>query len=137
MPLPRFQLFELEDLSWFPSAIRDLATDYLHFIQRRFDLHKPKVKLLRALEQSSQARVVDLCPGGGRADEWRRQSHVKWREQQRDHRREGAFPNLIPIGCRASTAHCSTSRPAGGREMSTWRLNGSVATLMVCSRLGQ
>jgi hypothetical protein len=66
MPLPRFQLFELEDLPWFPSAIRDLATDYLHFIERRFDLHKPVVTLLRrALEQSTLARVVDLCSGGG------------------------------------------------------------------------
>jgi len=26
MPLPRLQLFELEDLPWFPPAIRDLAT---------------------------------------------------------------------------------------------------------------
>ena len=66
MPLPRFQLFELEDLAWFPAAIRDLATDYLHFIERRFDLHKPVVTLLRrALEQSTLARVVDLCSGGG------------------------------------------------------------------------
>jgi hypothetical protein len=66
MPLPRFQLFELEDLPWFPPVIRDLATDYLHFIERRFDLHKPVVTLLRrALEQSTLARVVDLCSGGG------------------------------------------------------------------------
>ena len=66
MPLPRFQLFELEDLPWFPSAIRDLATDYLHFIERRFALHKPVVTLLRrALEQSTLAEVVDLCSGGG------------------------------------------------------------------------
>jgi len=66
MPLPRFQLFELEDLPWFPPAIRDLATDYLHFMERRFDLHRPVVALLRrALEQSTLARVVDLCSGGG------------------------------------------------------------------------
>lgn len=66
MPLPRFQLFELEDLPWFPLAIRDLATDYLHFIETRFHLHKPVVTLLRrALQQSKLARVVDLCSGGG------------------------------------------------------------------------
>jgi hypothetical protein len=65
MPLPRFQLFELEDLPWFPPAIRDLATDYLHFIERRFDLHRPVVALLRrALEHSALASVVDLCSGG-------------------------------------------------------------------------
>src|SRR5437870_2203317 len=62
----RFQFFELEDLPWFPPAIRDLATDYLHFMARRFNLHRPVVTLLRwALEQSSLTRVVDLCSGGG------------------------------------------------------------------------
>jgi hypothetical protein len=66
MPLPRLQLFELEDLQWFPRTIRDLATDYLHFMETRFDLHKPLVPLLReVLEESNTARVVDLCSGGG------------------------------------------------------------------------
>jgi hypothetical protein len=66
MPLPRLQLFELEDLPWFPRTIRDLATDYLHFLERRFQLHKPVVPLLcGALEKSAQSRVVDLCSGGG------------------------------------------------------------------------
>lgn len=64
--LPRLQLFELEDLPWFPSLIRDLATDYLHFMEKRFALHKPMVPLLlAALKQSGVNRVVDLCSGGG------------------------------------------------------------------------
>jgi hypothetical protein len=66
MPLPRMQLFELEDFPWFPAVIRDLATDYLHFIEARFELHKPVVPLVRdALAVSKAARVVDLCSGGG------------------------------------------------------------------------
>ena len=66
MPLPRLQLFELEDLPWFPAVIRDLATDYLHFMETRFALHRPVVPLLRdALRESTAARVVDLCSGGG------------------------------------------------------------------------
>jgi hypothetical protein len=44
--LPRLQLFELEDLRWFPSTIRDLATDYLRFMETRFALHKPVVPLI-------------------------------------------------------------------------------------------
>jgi hypothetical protein len=63
MSLPRLQLFELEDLAWFPGTIRDLATDYLHFMETRFDLHKSIVPLFRADSRSS--RVVDLCSGGG------------------------------------------------------------------------
>ena len=66
MPLPRVHLIELEDLPWFPPAIRDLATDYLHFMETRFSLHLPVVPLLRqALERSASTRVVDLCSGGG------------------------------------------------------------------------
>ena len=66
MPLPRLQLLELEDLTWFPHTIRDLATDYLHFMETRFALHKPVVPLLRAmLENSKTSCVVDLCSGAG------------------------------------------------------------------------
>lgn len=66
MPLPRLQLFELEDLSWFPRVIRDLATDYLVFMEKRFALHRPAVPLLReALVKSGATRVVDLCSGAG------------------------------------------------------------------------
>ena len=66
MAIPRLQLFELEDLPWFPRTIRDLATDYLHFLETRFALHELIVPLLRrALEESNATRVVDLCSGGG------------------------------------------------------------------------
>ncbi len=66
MRLPRLQMFELEDLVWFPQTIRDLATDYMHFLEARFALHKPVVPLLRnVLEKCKAAHVVDLCSGGG------------------------------------------------------------------------
>ena len=66
MAIPRLQIFELEDLPWFPRTIRDLATDYLHFVGTRFALHEPVIPLLRgALEESNATRVVDLCSGGG------------------------------------------------------------------------
>lgn len=66
MPRPRLHLFELEDLPWFPRTIRDLATDYLHFMETTFALHRPVVPLLRdAVQQSGSTRVVDLCSGGG------------------------------------------------------------------------
>ena len=66
MPLPRLQLFELEDLAWFPPLIRDLATDYLHFMEAQFRLHEPVVPLLaQAIKDSHQTRVVDLCSGAG------------------------------------------------------------------------
>ncbi len=48
MTLPRLQLFEFEDFPWFPAIIRDLATDYLHFMETRFALHHAVVPVLRA-----------------------------------------------------------------------------------------
>ena len=62
----RVHAFELEDLPWFPPVIRDLATDYLHFFQTRFALHRPAVALLEeALDASGAVAIVDLCSGGG------------------------------------------------------------------------
>jgi hypothetical protein len=66
MRLPRLQLFELEDLAWFPRIIRDLATDYLHFMEEHFALHKPVVPLLENLiARSAATQIIDLCSGGG------------------------------------------------------------------------
>lgn len=62
----RFQLFELEDLAWYPATVRDFATDYLQFMQSHFKLHQPLVMLLRRhMKECGAERVVDLCSGGG------------------------------------------------------------------------
>ena len=64
--MPRMQLVELEDLPWWPATVRNLATDYLRFIESRFGLHRPVVPLLdQALRDTSLRRLVDLCSGGG------------------------------------------------------------------------
>ena len=64
--IPRIHLFELEDQPWFPSAIRDFGTDYLQFMERLTDAHRPVVPLLAdALRASGSTTVVDLCAGGG------------------------------------------------------------------------
>lgn len=61
----RFHLFEIEDHSWCPVTIRDLATDYLHFIQTALPLHRAITPLVReALGASGTTRIVDLCSGG-------------------------------------------------------------------------
>ena len=61
----RLHLFELEDQPWFPATIRDLATDYLQFIQTRFRLDRAMAPVVRrVLEQSGATRIVDLCSGG-------------------------------------------------------------------------
>ena len=66
MSIPRFHLFELEDQIWFPAILRDLATDYLCFIQATFGLHRAVVPLLaEVLRKTGRRQIVDLCSGGG------------------------------------------------------------------------
>src|SRR5215472_5726965 len=66
MTFPRLHLFEFEDQLWLPGIVRDLATDYLCFIQASFRLHRPILPLLaEALRVTNQRQIVDLCSGGG------------------------------------------------------------------------
>ena len=62
----RFQLFELEDLEWVPSAIRNGGTDLLDFGFDRLGFYDGVApKLVELLERTKSKRVVDLCSGGG------------------------------------------------------------------------
>jgi hypothetical protein len=66
VPIPRIHLFELEDQAWFPNIVRNLATDYLQYMETKMQLHRPAVPLLSsALRESHSTTVVDLCAGGG------------------------------------------------------------------------
>jgi hypothetical protein len=66
MPLPRLHLFELEDQSWFPSLWRNFMTDYLGYVEGKFQLHRLALEPLnRALEDSGATGIVDLCSGAG------------------------------------------------------------------------
>lgn len=63
--MQRRQLFELEDQPWFPAVLRDLSTDYLHFVQAAIGLHRPMVPIVAdALRSAGTTRIVDLCSGG-------------------------------------------------------------------------
>jgi hypothetical protein len=63
--VPRLQLLELEDQAWFPAAIRDLATDYLHYISTALDVDRAAAPLVeQALRDSGATHIVDLCSGG-------------------------------------------------------------------------
>ena len=59
-------LFELEDQTWFPAIVRNLATDYLCFIQKTFRLHRAIIPLLEEiLRETGDRQIIDLCSGGG------------------------------------------------------------------------
>ncbi len=65
MRIPRVHLFEFEDQGWLPRKIRDLATDYLCFVEAKFKMHRLVVPVLaEALRESGSERIIDLCSGG-------------------------------------------------------------------------
>ncbi|MCA8831421.1 class I SAM-dependent methyltransferase [Hymenobacter pini] len=62
----RLQLFEFEDLPWFPGVIRAGMMDYLRFMISALRTYQPIVPLLQtALQQTGQHQLLELCAGAG------------------------------------------------------------------------
>jgi len=62
----RIHLFEVVDLPWLPSVIRDGATDWIAFMlngHKGFNTLAPK--LAETLKKTHSTQIVDLCSGGG------------------------------------------------------------------------
>ncbi|WBO83241.1 class I SAM-dependent methyltransferase [Hymenobacter yonginensis] len=62
----RLQLFEFEDLPWFPRVVRAGMMDYLRFMISTLGTYQPIVPLLReALQATHQTQLLELCAGAG------------------------------------------------------------------------
>jgi hypothetical protein len=62
----RMQLVELEDLPWFPAALRDMATDYLQIMLHVSNPYAPAAtRLRRALDAVGGEEILDIASGGG------------------------------------------------------------------------
>jgi hypothetical protein len=62
----RLQLFEFEDLPWFPRVIRAGMMDYLRFMISALGTYQPIVPLLQsALQQTKQLQILELGAGAG------------------------------------------------------------------------
>ena len=62
----RFQLIEIHEQPWFPSLLRDEATDALQFGFNLLNVYGAVAPLLRgALDSTQSGTIVDLCSGGG------------------------------------------------------------------------
>jgi hypothetical protein len=74
----RDYIFEFEDLSWFPSVIRESMMDYLRYLITAMDFYKPVTPLiLEGFKQTNASRIIDLCSGGGGAIEQIHENLVK------------------------------------------------------------
>ena len=64
--MKRYQLFEFEDLQWFPKLIRNYITDFLQFITNKMDVYQSITPvLLKGLKKSGHKKIIDLAAGGG------------------------------------------------------------------------
>ncbi|MTI29499.1 hypothetical protein [Xanthovirga aplysinae] len=64
--MKRIHLFEFEDLSWFPSFLRNYGTDFLQFMANFFDIYPGIVPILKkGLEKGETLHILDLASGGG------------------------------------------------------------------------
>ena len=65
--MERAQLFEFEDLPWFPQVVRECMTDFLSFLGQR---GRPVYgdfaqRLAKAVQATGDDKLLDLCSGGG------------------------------------------------------------------------
>ena len=65
--MARVQLFEFEDLPWFPQVVRECITDFLSFIgQRGRGVYGGFAqRLAHAVRATGDKTLLDLCSGGG------------------------------------------------------------------------
>jgi len=65
--MERVQLFEFEDLPWFPQVVRECMTDFLSFLgQRSRSVYGGFAeRLAKAVQATGDDTLLDLCSGGG------------------------------------------------------------------------
>lgn len=65
--MARVQLFEFEDLSWFPQIVRECMTDFLSFLGQRGHVVYTGFaeRLAAAMQITGDDTILDLCSGGG------------------------------------------------------------------------
>jgi hypothetical protein len=62
----RVQLFEFEDLPWFPSWIRNCITRYIAVVHQLLGTREALTPLIRRLiEMTPSKKLIDLCSGAG------------------------------------------------------------------------
>lgn len=68
--MKRIDLFEFEDLTWFPDTVRQGGTDFLRFFLNATNFYKACAPvLLDLLQKTGNDTLLDLCSGGGGAIE--------------------------------------------------------------------
>lgn len=62
----RIQYFEIEDLHWFPSFLRDPMTDFLQFVSNKMNVYQSVIPVMDdILKKNKEQHIIDLASGGG------------------------------------------------------------------------
>ena len=63
--MKRRQLFEFDELSWYPALFRDAITDALRFLSNRLNIYGPAIpRLKEVLTRLGCREIIDLGSGG-------------------------------------------------------------------------
>lgn len=64
--MARIHLFEIEDLSWCPSFIRETTTDFLLGVYNVLNIYEPAYeKVYEILKKTNTHAIIDCCSGSG------------------------------------------------------------------------
>lgn len=64
--LPRMQLFEFNELSWFPETLRNAITEVLRVLSDSLSIDEViRPVLEHVIRQSGADKIIDLCSGAG------------------------------------------------------------------------
>ncbi len=64
--MSRIHLFEFEDLSWFPTFLRNYMTDFLQFLTNKTKLFQSVIPIIeKGIKKSNSNQIIDLGSGGG------------------------------------------------------------------------
>lgn len=69
--MARIHLFELEDLNWFPTFLRNYLTDYLKFLANQIKIYRPIIPILqKRIDNCGNNQIIDLASDGGGGLTW-------------------------------------------------------------------
>lgn len=64
--MKRYHLFEFEDLSWFPSQLRNYVTDFLRTVAEKLGMFDPVIPhLINLIEKNNMPMIIDVASGAG------------------------------------------------------------------------
>lgn len=103
--MKRIQLFEFEDLHWFPVSLRNYMTDFLQFLANKANVYEPVIDEIHfSMQESGCDQIIDLGSGSG-GGLLTLSKHLKEKNPTLKITLTDYYPNLV------SLAHVKSTNP--------------------------